>query len=144
MMKNALNVGIARNQIAMHNEVTNVTKITLPIAPISINTLYSFYKGRKLLTKSGRRWREKVDPILAMVGVNYTEPVGVRLEVWPKAARPFDLDNVAKSILDALERASILENDDLVYYLALEKHNKHPDKVGGSIWIDIWPYPPRP
>lgn len=132
-----------RNKVADHSTVTKVTRITLPIAPISINTLYSIYKGRKLLTKSGRRWREKVDPILAALNLTYSEPVGISVEVWPKAARKFDIDNVSKAILDALQRNDILENDDLVYYLILEKHDKHPAKPGGEIWVDIWPYTPR-
>ena len=132
-----------RTQVAHYNTVTKVTRITIPIAPISINTLYSIYKGRKLITKSGRRWRDQVDPILAALNLTYSEPVGIRVEVWPKAARKFDVDNVSKAILDSLQRNGILEDDDLVYYLTLEKHDKHPAKPGGEIWVDIWPYAPR-
>jgi len=132
-----------QEQIAEYNHITGVTKITMPLAPISINTMYSIYKGRKLLTKSGRKWRDQVDPILSALKVHYSDNVGVQIDVWPKAARKFDLDNCAKSILDALQRNGILENDDLVYTLVMHKHDKHPRKRGGAIWVDIWPYNPE-
>lgn len=130
-----------RKQIAEYSDRTGCLKIEIPMTPMSLNTMYSFYKGRKLLTKSGRRWRDSIDPFLASIKVSYRERVRVWMEVWPKTTRAYDLDNCAKPILDALQRNSILENDELVYSLHMEKHDKNTRRfAGGTIWVDIWPY----
>jgi len=129
-----------RKQIAHYDDQTRRLKIEVPMSPMSLNTMYSFFKGRKLLTKSGRRWRDTIDPFLAPIRVRYGERVCIWIEVWPKTTRTFDLDNCAKPILDALQRNRILANDDLVYRLHMEKHDKNPGFAGGTIWVDVYPF----
>lgn len=134
-----INLGVVKRHLSEYHEDTRTLIITIPMAPISINTMYSIYHGRKLLTKSGRAWRERIDPILSAIKPSYTERVSVSIEVWPKTTRAFDIDNCAKAILDALQRNLIIKDDNQVWWLQMVKHEKDPDKPPGEIWVDISP-----
>lgn len=85
---------------------------TLPYPP-SINSYYRTFRGRILISKKGRDYRECVcqelhgcEPILGRVAVCIT--------VMPPDRRKRDLDNVQKALLDSIEHAGIIEDDAMI------------------------------
>ena len=96
--------------------------LELPYPP-SINHYYSYYRGRPVLSKDARMFRQqvraaaraqKIEPIM--------EPLAVRIDMYPPDNRRRDADNVQKSILDALQHAGVFWDDSQVVWLLTVKH----------------------
>ena len=76
-------------------------RLTLPYPP-SVNHLYSTVRGRRVLSKAGRQYKERVRSIAEAAG--YSPRAGdmaVSVDVY-RPARRGDLDNTLKSLLDSL------------------------------------------
>jgi len=95
--------------------MNEATKIELPYPP-SANTYYRHIAinghPRTLLSKKGREYRRIVASLLAVARSKPTErPVAVTLAVNPPDNRRRDLDNILKSLLDALEYGGAYKDD---------------------------------
>jgi Holliday junction resolvase RusA-like endonuclease len=93
--------------------------------PPSINHIYGFTsKGgfaRSYITKVGKAWfavaekkihDENPDPMI-------TAPVSLKIALY--TARVQDIDNILKPILDVLQKAQVIKNDNQIYSLHVEK-----------------------
>lgn len=108
---------------------------------LSVNKMY----GISGASKKGERhkflnkeFKEYQDRIIDKIGFN-TEivdfPVAVKIQVYRKGKRKFDIDNTAKPILDAITKSGFWTDDHLVYRLLLEKY---PDAEDDKIIIQIF------
>ena len=92
--------------------------ITLPYPP-SANRYYRTFKGRMLISKGGREYKETVGWMARLSGVPKTlGKVEVELYVSPPDNRRRDLDNVCKCLLDSIKDA-LIEDDSQIDRLTL-------------------------
>jgi len=88
--------------------------LSLPYPP-SVNHYFRMVEGRVLVSREGRRFRQRVTAILAARGVRPMDGrLALAVEVRPPDRRRRDLDNLQKSLLDALERGGAYEDDSQV------------------------------
>lgn len=109
--------------------------ITLPWPP-SVNRYYRNVAGKTLISAEGRSYRKAVVDLLAesrtappMIGA-----VGVDIEVFMPDRRRRDLDNLLKSLLDALTHAGLWLDDSQVVDLRIRK----AQTIGGMVKVDVW------
>jgi len=108
--------------------------LSLPFPP-SINHYFSYYQGRPVLSKEARAYRHLVRRIARAQGVKpLMGPLAVRIEVHPPDNRRRDVDNVQKSVLDALQHAGVFWDDSQVVWLLTIKH---PSRADGSVQVRI-------
>ena len=106
----------------------------LPYPP-SINHYWRRVGGRTLISREGRRFRERVVAIL--VGRRAPPLVGslaVEVEVYPPDNRRRDIDNVQKALLDALQHGGAYVDDNQIVRLAI---SKCPPVTGGKTIVRI-------
>jgi len=109
-------------------------QVELPFPP-SVNHYYRHVGPRTLISREGRAFRETVCAILARRGVRrMSGPLAVTIAVHPPDNRRRDLDNVQKSLLDALQHGGAYEDDSQVVWLLAEKHGIVP---GGKVVVTI-------
>jgi len=103
----------------------------LPYPP-SINHYWRRVGPRTLISREGRRFRERVTGILAAEGVRpITGPLAVEVEVFPPDARRRDCDNTLKALLDALQHGGAYADDSQIVDLSIKK--REPVQGGKSI-----------
>jgi len=92
--------------------------------PPSLNTAYPSTKtGRRILSKKGRAYQKEVWALCAQQKIKMLRgTVSITIQAYPPDRRKRDLDNLFKMILDSLQKAFIIEEDSLVYHLAITKH----------------------
>jgi Holliday junction resolvase RusA-like endonuclease len=102
-------------------------KITLPKPP-SINHIYGYTSrggfARSYITREGKVWFEIAGELLKKKYKKKT-PIKTEVEIWIVLYTNYyrqDVDNIAKPILDALQKNGVLENDALVYKIDIEKY----------------------
>ncbi len=90
--------------------------------PASINHYWRRVGPRTLISREGRRFRRNVMAILAEMGIEpLTGKLIVDVEVFPPDRRRRDIDNVLKSLLDALEHGGAFHDDSQIVKLTIEK-----------------------
>jgi Holliday junction resolvase RusA-like endonuclease len=95
--------------------------LELPYPP-SINHYWRRVGARTLISREGRRFRRRVVAILAARRVEpLTGPLAVEVEVHPPDDRRRDVDNVQKSLLDALQHGGAYADDSQIVRLAIAK-----------------------
>lgn len=96
-------------------------EIVLPYPP-SINHYWRRVGPRTLISREGRRFRQRVMAILAARGVEpLAGPLAVEVEIHPPDHRRRDIDNVQKALLDALQHGGAYLDDSQVVRLAIVK-----------------------
>ena len=83
----------------------------LPFPPSS-NTYYRQWRGRMLLSRRGREYRQEVADIVNGDRIEGRLAVYILLE--PPTRRKFDIDNRIKPLLDALQYAKLFDDDEQV------------------------------
>lgn len=115
-------------------EALSTVTLELPYPP-SVNHYWRRVGARTLVSREGRRFRERVVSILAGRGVRrMTGPLAVRVVAHPPDMRKRDLDNIAKALLDALERGGAFGDDSQVDRLEIERGRVVP---GGRVTVQI-------
>ncbi|MGE4157634.1 MAG: RusA family crossover junction endodeoxyribonuclease [Planctomycetota bacterium] len=103
--------------------------------PPSVNHYYRRVGPRTLISREGRRFRERVCAILAAAGVRpMAGRLHVEIEVYPPDRRRRDIDNVQKALLDALEHGGAYRDDSQIVRLEVEKREVEP---GGKTVVRI-------
>jgi Holliday junction resolvase RusA-like endonuclease len=93
----------------------------LPYPP-SINHYWRRVGFRTLISREGRRFRERVLAILAARRVNpLAGALAVEVDVYPPDNRRRDIDNVQKALLDALQHGGAYADDSQIVQLAIVK-----------------------
>ncbi len=116
-------------------------RLTLPWPP-SVNHYWRRVGNRTLISKEGRRFRKRV---LATLSTQHIEPMtgslAVRVVAHPPDRRRRDLDNIAKSLLDALEHGGVYEDDNQIDRLSIERASV---VKGGAVIVEINAIQPLP
>ena len=96
-------------------------EVELPFPP-SVNHYYRRVGPRTLISREGRRFREKVTSVLAALGLRpMTGPLEVHVEIYPPDRRRRDIDNVQKALLDALTHGGAYADDSQIDRLVVER-----------------------
>jgi Holliday junction resolvase RusA-like endonuclease len=97
--------------------------------PLSINHYWRRVGPRTLISREGRRFRDRVIAILAALHVQpLAGRLDVEVDVFPPDRRRRDIDNVQKALLDALEHGGAYADDSQIVKLSIEKR----DPVAGG------------
>jgi crossover junction endodeoxyribonuclease RusA len=109
-------------------------ELELPFPP-SVNHYYRRVGRRTLISREGRAFREKVCSILATMHIKeMSGPLKVYIEVYPPNRQRRDIDNLQKSLLDALEHGGAYKDDSQIVKLEIEKRDPTP---GGKTIVRI-------
>lgn len=123
-------------------------QLTLPFPP-SVNGYWrSIVMGRAarvVISEEGRKYRRRVAALVLASGLvrnhgTLTERLRVRIDVYPPDQRARDLDNLNKSLLDALSHACVWQDDEQVDDLRLIRCGKVPS---GKVVVSISPINPE-
>ena len=103
--------------------------LSLPWPP-SLNHYYRHVGPRVLISRDGRRYREKVAAIAKQSGAKMLEgPIAMSGVFYPPDRRRRDLDNVGgKALIDALQCAGLFQDDCQIKRINLEM--REPIKNG--------------
>ncbi|MBU4270528.1 MAG: RusA family crossover junction endodeoxyribonuclease [Planctomycetes bacterium] len=106
-------------------------ELELPYPP-SINHYWRRVGPRTLISREGRRFRERVLAILAAMRIRpLIGRLAVEVEVFPPDNRRRDVDNVFKALLDAMQHGGAYEDDSQIVRLSIEK--RKPVEGGKTI-----------
>lgn len=109
-------------------------EIELPFPP-SVNHYYRQVGPRTLISREGRRFRERVTSILAALRVRpMSGALDMQVEVFPPDRRRRDIDNIQKALLDALEHGGAYGDDSQIVRLCIDKREPVP---GGRTIVRI-------
>jgi crossover junction endodeoxyribonuclease RusA len=112
--------------------------LVLPFPP-SVNTYWGFHGSHRFLTNKAKAFKCKVAhqfKLLNCQGLSVLR-LKVTVELCPPDKRIRDLDNYAKSLLDALCQAGVFEDDSQIDYLLLVRGKQIK---GGQCLVSIQPY----
>lgn len=101
-----------------------MVKFTLPYPP-SINHYWRHFRGRTVISREGRKFRQNVCALLAGGNGPRKPPTGGRIalamDAFPPDRRRRDLDNIQKPVLDALQHAGIYLDDSQIDLLVTRR-----------------------
>ena len=108
--------------------------VTLPWPP-SINKYWRRNGNRYFISKEGQEFRKEVQ-FLCLQGrgvFEKHEKLSVQIHAYPPDRRRRDLDNICKSLLDALEHADVYVDDNQIDELFVKRQ---PD-LKGQVIVNI-------
>ena len=115
--------------------------------PISVNSIWKQTLGGKTYrTARYMAWREKAREELYGLCVEepYAGRVRVEMRLYGPSRRKYDIDNMAKAVMDVLE-GTLLVNDEQMDLQVMKRGHLH--KPEGCVWVLITPaedYEPCP
>jgi len=110
---------------------------TLPFPP-SVNTYYRTYLGRMLISRKGREYRRAV--LAEIIRQKVTQGLGdARLALTIGChrgdRRKYDLDNLLKGLLDAMQHAGLFDDDGQIDDLMIVRSDVDRDQPRVSIQL---------
>ena len=120
---------------------TEPARYRLPWPP-SVNNYWKRSKHGIYVTPAAKVFRQEV--AIAAYAMNRPTLSGrleVRITAHPPNARKFDLDNLLKSTLDALEGARVFHNDNQIDHLTIARADREPP---GFLMVEIRERKPTP
>lgn len=105
--------------------------------PPSVNGYWRSFKGKQIISKRGRDYRNK--SILHLKGLGLYEEmieakVSVSLTLNPPTLRKYDVDNFNKALFDSLTAALFWVDDEQIHSLKINKGEK---VAGGNVEIEV-------
>ncbi|MFN3165590.1 MAG: RusA family crossover junction endodeoxyribonuclease [Phycisphaeraceae bacterium] len=119
--------------------VATAFEFDLPFPP-SVNHYWRMWRGRMVISKRGRAYRESVRSAVGATGIEAFPIDGllrVRIEAFPPDRRRRDLDNLLKAVGDSLEHAGVYRDDSQIVWLLIEKAEV---VAGGMVRVTIKPF----
>jgi crossover junction endodeoxyribonuclease RusA len=114
---------------------TLMFQVELPHPP-SINHYWRRVGAKTLISREGRRFRERVVAALASHNRQpVAGPLAVEVDVHPPDNRRRDIDNIAKALLDALQHGGAYADDGQIVRLTITRCQVAP---GGKTVVRIW------
>ena len=111
----------------------------LPVPP-SVNHYWRRVGAKTLISREGRLFRDRVCDHLAAARVQPLDgPLSVEVDVFPPDRRRRDLDNLLKSLLDALQHGNAYHDDSQINRIVIERKDVAP---GGKVTVRIRRQPP--
>lgn len=108
--------------------------LTLPWPP-TVNHYWRRVGAKTLISERGRQYREAVAQAVMLAGhPRVNGALRVRIEAWPPDRRRRDIDNLLKSVLDALEHAGVYEDDGDIDDLRIVRRDMSP---GGAVRVTV-------
>lgn len=91
-----------------------------------------------ILSKKGREWYSEAQDRLEAQNPQLIEhPVSISLRLRPPTKRKYDIDNRVKPVLDVLQKAGILVEDDHLHVVELHVTHEEVDKNSPGVFVDI-------
>ena len=120
----------------------SVTISGLPFPP-SVNHYWRHVGNRTLISRTGRAYRQQVLHDVQQLGLRViTGPIKLEVIATRPDRRRRDLDNLLKSLLDALDHAEVYEDDSQIQDLRITwecDENQQPVIVAGGLCeVRIW------
>ena len=115
-------------------------EVVLPYPP-SVNHYWRMFRGRMVISREGRAFRERVCSVLAAAGVKpMMGPLAVEIDLYPPDRRRRDIDNGLKASLDGLQHGGAYEDDSQITLLIVRKCTP---VSGGKTVVRITQVPPK-
>jgi len=96
-------------------------ELIIPYPP-SVNHYWRMVRGRMLISREGRAFRERVCSILAAAGVRPMEGnLILAIDLYPPDRRRRDVDNAMKAALDSLQHGGCYLDDSQIVRLIAQK-----------------------
>lgn len=109
-------------------------EVVLPYPP-SVNHYWRMFRGRMVISREGRAFRERVCSVLAAAGVKpMSGALAVEMDLYPPDRRRRDIDNGLKACLDGLQHGGAYEDDSQITLLVVRKCAPLP---GGKTFVTI-------
>ncbi len=110
-----------------NSNATSVGVIELSWPP-TINTYYTIARGRKILSKRGRKYKKlAAQELLAQQPETFKGNVRVHIDAYPPDRRKKrDIDNIQKVLLDVLDEHGVYADDSQVFALSIERKEPRP------------------
>jgi crossover junction endodeoxyribonuclease RusA len=122
--------------VQIPTDLTPTFEVTLPWPP-TVNTYWRHAArggtAMVYISKEGQAYRTAVQGLVATKRKLHTGRLRVEIEAWPPDKRKRDLDNILKSLLDALTYAGIWEDDSQIDDLRVYRTT-----VGGMVKVRIY------
>ncbi|QDU34285.1 Crossover junction endodeoxyribonuclease RusA [Poriferisphaera corsica] len=88
-----------------------------------------------IIDERGRAYRNTVGLIAnSQTKEPFTEKASLEIDAYPPDGRKRDLDNILKALLDAIEKAGVIENDSQFDEIRVSRKSKYK---GGKVVIRI-------
>ena len=99
-----------------------MNELSLPVPP-SANELHRVVRGRLIRSKAYRTWLAQASQLAALLAASKRIPTLAHCRVVIAAPVGYrrDLDNMAKPVLDALQKAGVLEDDRYVESVTVKR-----------------------
>ena len=113
-------------------------KIILPWPP-SVNQMWRTVRGRPILSKIGREYRQAGLAIAVPIAIQtgpFLGPISVRIDAYYPDARRRDLDNLGKGPLDLLTHAGLWRDDSQIEFLSFRKSGIDRDRPRLELTVD--------
>lgn len=114
-------------------------ELVLPYPP-SVNHYWRQFRGRTLISRQGRAYRQHVKTQCQSFGGQPPRDgrLAVAMDAFPPDRRRRDLDNIPKASFDSMQHAGIFEDDSQVDMLIVQRRLPIP---GGQLVVRIQEYP---
>lgn len=104
--------------------------------PPSTNALWRTGHGRMYRSARYVEWSQRAEnAVSATFGGNpISGPVSVEIRLYGPSRRSYDIDNRGKAVLDLMQHAGVIENDDQVEHLVIHRGQR---RKGGGCWVIV-------
>jgi len=96
------------------------------IKPFSSNSMWR--GGRRFKTKAYTQYQEELHWCVQH-WETYDEPIEIEAHFYIKNYKRADVDNFCKPLLDSLQNAGVITNDNLVKRMVIEKHESKTEYI---------------
>jgi crossover junction endodeoxyribonuclease RusA len=100
--------------------MNTLVELTAPFPP-SVNTVYAVYRGRKILSTKGRKYKEEVLKLLGTERASLKGPIKCTYTFYRGDRRRYDISNYVKVIEDCLTECKYWVDDSQVIEIHIFK-----------------------